>query len=208
MMNKKNVALTRAKNQEKGFTLTEIAIVLGIIGLILGAIWVAASSVYSNQKVAKANTEQLTIAQGVRSLFATASTTGAADVTTIAGAAAGTTAMCNAGVFPLDIVTACATPAVGNPWVAGSATAGTFFLYGSITAAGAGDAFVVTMTGVPQAACIAMLSGGSGQGAYWGGVGLPASPLAANNMPMTVATASAACAAGANTVSIGYKLKG
>ena len=33
------------RQKKRGFTLTEIAIVLGIIGLILGAIWVAAAAV-------------------------------------------------------------------------------------------------------------------------------------------------------------------
>ena len=41
----------KIKNKQRGFTLTEMAIVLGIIGLILGAIWYAASSVYLNWKV-------------------------------------------------------------------------------------------------------------------------------------------------------------
>ena len=40
---------TVAQKHKKGFTLTEIAIVLGIIGLILGAVWSAATSVYSSQ---------------------------------------------------------------------------------------------------------------------------------------------------------------
>jgi prepilin-type N-terminal cleavage/methylation domain-containing protein len=34
--------------RRKGFTLTEIAIVLGIIGIILGAVWTAASGVYAS----------------------------------------------------------------------------------------------------------------------------------------------------------------
>ena len=53
----------------RAFTLTEIAIVLGIIGLILGAIWTAAARVYVNQRVNKAVTEVLTIANAVRATY-------------------------------------------------------------------------------------------------------------------------------------------
>lgn len=51
------------------FTLTEIAIVIGIIGLILAAIWVAASAAYANLKVSKAATETLAIVQNFKSLY-------------------------------------------------------------------------------------------------------------------------------------------
>lgn len=43
----------RTISKKKGFTLTEIAIVLGIIGLILGAVWTAASGVYANTNSTK-----------------------------------------------------------------------------------------------------------------------------------------------------------
>lgn len=52
----------------RGFTLTEAAIVLGIVGLILSAIWVAAGSVYANYRVGKTAEQLLSIVQSVRSL--------------------------------------------------------------------------------------------------------------------------------------------
>ena len=48
---------TLRRQRRRGFTLTEIAIVLGIVGLILGAIWVAAAAVYNNLRVSHADTE-------------------------------------------------------------------------------------------------------------------------------------------------------
>ena len=55
--------------RKRGFTLTEIAIVLGVIGTILGAIWSAASHVSNNQEANKANTQILGIVQSIRSLY-------------------------------------------------------------------------------------------------------------------------------------------
>lgn len=43
--------MRRAPRQLYGFTLTELAIVLGIVGLILGAVWVAAAEVYHQWRV-------------------------------------------------------------------------------------------------------------------------------------------------------------
>src|SRR5882762_1552401 len=72
-MRKRLAVGSASREQEKrGFTLTEIAIVLGIVGLILGAIWVAAAAVYSNLRTSKATTELLNIVQNVRALYATA----------------------------------------------------------------------------------------------------------------------------------------
>lgn len=53
----------------RGFTLTELAIVLGVIGIILGAIWAAASHTYSNYRTQKAVSQILTIVQSVRSIY-------------------------------------------------------------------------------------------------------------------------------------------
>jgi prepilin-type N-terminal cleavage/methylation domain-containing protein len=53
----------------QGFTLTEIAIVLGIVGIIIGAIWVAAAMLYENNRTNEASTEVLTIVNNWRSIY-------------------------------------------------------------------------------------------------------------------------------------------
>jgi prepilin-type N-terminal cleavage/methylation domain-containing protein len=84
--------------QRYGFTLTELAIVLGIMGTILGAIWGASARVSANNKVQKANEQVQMILSGYRNLFAnrrvdTAPSFG--DITTIG---------INAGYFPSDMI--------------------------------------------------------------------------------------------------------
>ena len=53
----------------RGFTLTEIAIVLGVVGIILGAVWVAASSVYQNNRTARAAQQVAQIVAGFKTIY-------------------------------------------------------------------------------------------------------------------------------------------
>ena len=88
----------------RGFTLTELAIVLGIIGIVLGGIWVAAARVYANNKTQKAAAQILAIANGYKVLYSNGidNATMWADVTCIG---------VNNGIFPTDMLpnAACAT---------------------------------------------------------------------------------------------------
>ena len=150
---------------KRGFTLTEIAIVLGIIGLILGAIWVAASAVYNNLRVSKATTELLQIAQAVRSMYATSSTVDAtADMTYSAtgthAVGAGTTYI-QASIFPSDMVSPVGSPVtsytIQDPWSGDADIV-------SAKATVASDSFAVDFDKVPQSACINMLTSSTGTG--------------------------------------------
>ena len=81
-----------------GFTLTELAIVLGIIGLILGAIWTAASKVYANNRVTKSVNEVLAVVGSVRNTYAGRGVVSAAPSVEL------TSAGVNFGWFPSDMV--------------------------------------------------------------------------------------------------------
>jgi len=200
---------SRSTQRKKGFTLTEIAIVLGIMGLILGAIWTAAAGVYSNQKEAKLQSEVLTVVQGVRSLYAT-STVGDIAGTNI------TTTLINAGIFPSDMYSGAngLTPYAG---ASGLAAFG-----GKITTDG--DGFIIEITSIPQAACVNILNNLGGNGRDSGLVLATAAKttnaatsagtaMTATTFPITASGANTTCTAAstagtAGFVDFGFKLKG
>jgi prepilin-type N-terminal cleavage/methylation domain-containing protein len=62
------VKSTRQSQRRRGFTLTELAIVLGVIGTILGGIWFAAANIYRNKMVNDEVRDILVIVQNMRSL--------------------------------------------------------------------------------------------------------------------------------------------
>lgn len=191
----------RSGQSRKGFTLTEAAIVLGIVGLILGAIWVAAAAVYNNLRVNRTNQQLLQIVQTVRSMHATQQTI---------DTAASTQAWIDAGVFPGDVLNAGKTATI-NQWNGA-------LLVGGI---GTGDSFQILFTNVPRAACVDMLVKNSGQGRDTGLRAIGAdgtstaisATIASTNVTtsyngMTVTGATGECAAETNSVAFNFALKG
>jgi len=64
------MAKTTTPYQQKAFTLTELAIVISIIGVIAGALWAVASDVAINQHVAISNRQLAAIVNNMRVLYA------------------------------------------------------------------------------------------------------------------------------------------
>jgi type II secretory pathway pseudopilin PulG len=60
---------TRA-SRRAGFNLIEAAIVLGIVGLIVGGIWAAAGAAYENMRQQNASKQLLALVQGIRGFYA------------------------------------------------------------------------------------------------------------------------------------------
>ena len=85
-------------SSRRGFTLTELAIVLGIIGTILGGIWTAASMAHSSQIVDTSARQVVTIAQNIRSFYS-----GRTQIAPSLVGTEATTLLANAGVFPPDM---------------------------------------------------------------------------------------------------------
>jgi len=179
------------QRKARGFTLTEAAIVLGIVGLILGAIWVAAAAVYKNMRVTRTTEQILNIVQNMRSLHATQTSVGTT------ATAALTAALAQAGVFPKDMTDMTTTPpTITNAWNGAVTIASAQSSGGS-----AGDSFAVTYASMPQDACADMAVRMTGPGRDGGLIGVSNGGAAnGTNFPIDVTTAIGICTpAGAAT---------
>ena len=199
VVTQKDLSVEQQK-KKRGFTLTEIAIVLGIIGLILGAIWVAAGAVYQNLRVSKAQTELLQITQAIRTLYATQT------VVDTAAAVNLTSSLIAAKVFPSDAVLNATT--VNGPW-GGS----TMNIYSQTDPAGVtGDSFSVEFDNIPVSACIALATGATGSGRDQGliGVANQNDTIGNNVFPINVVAATQQCQEGTptSTISFTFTLRG
>lgn len=144
--------MTSIKNN-KGFTLIEIAIVLTIVGLIIGGIWVAASTVFTNNKNQALQKAMIQVMQNTKTLFANQGSSATATGTTL-------NALVQAGIFPPDMISSASTaanPVVVHPFSSNIST----------------NAFTVTVpssttltyrigaaspNGLPPQACISLLT--------------------------------------------------
>lgn len=96
------------QKQSRGFTLTELAIVLAIVGIVLGAIWVAAAQVFAANKANQATQDITTIVANIRSTFLSANS--------FSSSGDQTTAMVTAGILPSDLLTGVPASPVKNAW--------------------------------------------------------------------------------------------
>lgn len=134
-----------------GFTLTELAIVLGVVGLILAGIWSGAQAVYQSQRAEQTVRYLTQIASGVKSTFAAypAKQLLPADVTLLA----------NNGVIPSEMVTAAGNsttaPTMVNLW-GGAVTI--LHLGNCLASTGLANCWKVSLASLPQKACVELLS--------------------------------------------------
>jgi len=211
-MRRKPISQKAGREQDKrGFTLTEIAIVLGIIGLILGAIWVAAAAVYNNMRTSKTTTELLDVAQNLRAMYATAGTVDPL-ANTPAGFAAAAAGNANqtymlANIFPADTLNATQTLAQ-NPWNGGIGIQ-------AETVTTANDSFMIAFDNVPEGPCITVITATTGTGRDPGLSGvnvaatgaIPAYAAPAGGFPITASQAQALCNNAFQALGFTFKLK-
>ncbi|NBX73668.1 MAG: type II secretion system protein, partial [Alphaproteobacteria bacterium] len=87
----------RPQHSIRGFNLTELAIVLAIVGVVIGGIWVVASTVIENNRARRVAEQTLTVVQAFKSVYA-GRRVDVADDTDI------TEFAINAKVFPEDMI--------------------------------------------------------------------------------------------------------
>jgi prepilin-type N-terminal cleavage/methylation domain-containing protein len=97
--------ITKRARSSRGFTLTEAAIVLAIVGLVLSAIWAASTGVFGNMKSNDAQNGITLAAQQIHAMYGNSNDTGKAAAGTILAA----------GMLPAGWVNP-AGPFYGNPW--------------------------------------------------------------------------------------------
>lgn len=137
----------------KGFTLIEIAIVLTIVGLIIGGIWLAASTVFTNNKTQLLSKDMLQVIQNTKTLFAGQGANGTATGTTQSTLVA-------AGVFPPDMVSSAGTaaaPIIIHPF-SSNATTNSF---GASAVNSQQLLYVIgaaNPNGIPPQACVSLLT--------------------------------------------------
>ena len=126
----------------RGFTLTETAIVMGIVALILGAIWEAATVVYAKRTL-QAALDQINVTEtNARNRYVGQSSI----------AAQNTAQLVSANIFPSEMLTGDSSNPVINAW--GGAVAAAL----SAVSSGKNMTFTLDFKGVPSLDCLNLLT--------------------------------------------------
>jgi type II secretory pathway pseudopilin PulG len=136
------------KLNQKGFTLIELAIILTIVGLVIGGIWIAASTVMNNMKKKDLGEGTIQLVQNLRNLY-----TGQASATGLSNTSADA-----AGAFPASwrrTTTGGALQSVQHPVTPRSIGATT----NTVTVTTSGANMSINYSNLPRDACIELVSG-------------------------------------------------
>jgi prepilin-type N-terminal cleavage/methylation domain-containing protein len=181
-------------SRARGFTLTELALVLGIIGIIIGAIWTAASSVYENNRTARANRQVLAIITSFKSIFGI-TRVNIADWTDITALAI------NNQFMPADMIVPGNTSNGIGPW---SSSTVNVYSYQS------GNGIIILYQGLNQVACndLGNAVATTNPGLIWADINSNAGGNAVNTSPgWTTANISTYCSqASGNFVYVMYSM--
>lgn len=213
------------RRRQRGVTIIELALVLGVAGLIIGGIWVAAAAASEARKVNETVDQMRQTVENIRTRYLTANQIPQQDFTTFTQ----TVAAFNA--FPAESWLTPGDPAgcaVATPCYfyhafetdgTGSTCGGGTYCVGSAAAlltamqGNTNSGFVLLLRALPQAACVKLAShfldvwdgiGVTGMGFNNGDAALPGASFQLN--PPTATQVQANCAAGnANSLYIAFR---
>jgi prepilin-type N-terminal cleavage/methylation domain-containing protein len=223
------------RKNHRGFTMTELAIVIGIVGMLMAGIWLFIGSAYDYERQQHALEEITTIVKNVRAFYQGQAGIPQSGITTISSN------LISEGVIPSYMMrnpsTGCTNPnnlCADNPWGPGKGGAsdpqGTLAIcdwnpsaspaptacnQGPVAGGGVVQFFAVVLKDLNQENCAAMLAKNSGSAGSPGLIAVMISNCsnaagASIPLPISVTTALAdcSCAAGApnNNISFVYRL--
>lgn len=146
----------RLRYTERAFTLTEIAIMLSVVGLVLAGLWAAGSTVWKNYQADKALQQVTTVVQNIREYYSASGIIRNAAGTAPACAGVGETEITNIlddpsrRIFPADMMVAPDANDEPINHAMASTAAGSVHVYCMRN----GTAFRVELSGFTQPDCI------------------------------------------------------
>ncbi len=150
---------SRRPYHRQGFTLTEMAIVLLIAGVVLAAVWTAVQRGWDNYRFYRATQEFLKVTQNIREFYMGAANLPAAGNITVALDGSGASAV-NAptGLFPQEMrrIPSTAGQPIDNPFDS-SLVGGSVLVQGSCPGTTALPCFRVQFLGLTQSVCARLL---------------------------------------------------
>lgn len=208
----------QGKKKARGFSLTEFAIVLGVMGVVLGALWGVVGIVRENMRRHEATSQVVVIVSKVRDLYMSririATPPNAAPANPNSSTYPDVTDyLIRQNVIPSEMVrdrTAAGLLVADNPWGSVGAN-GVLIANGSVAVAGAADptqSFLIQLRGLARASCIALADKLSGPNMPLGmesltiNVGAPISAF-----PVSPDTAAAPCNNPVNSITLQFRLR-
>lgn len=181
----------KALREEQGFNLIEAAIVLGIVGIVIGGIWIAASMTFESLKQQSASKGLLSMSDSLKTMYNGVPTGTAIDT----------------------VPNLISTNAIPADWQNGAAAAKSPF-GGAVTIGGTVGAATITLAGLTKAQCMALVNrignsrpsptlrsiNGGGTAVTNGGAGT------AGFGSITAASAAGACPTASNSVVFTFDL--
>ncbi len=188
------------RRRYRGMTLTEVAILTMIVGIVLTGLWVAVDAVYRNSRVSTTSKQLMEITSRIRALYGISR--GNMMDMTIKGTD-GALVFSQLGAVPQDMVDKSVSPAVvTHIW---QGTVEVDALHTNVD----GDSFSLTLNDVPQYACsdllVRMTGGSRDAGMIAAGAGGASFDQA--QMPVGLSSAVGACGSVMNVLKFTFMLK-